>query len=145
MLNKYGLDGSMIYTPPTLDKIWLDEVGLRERHEQFLDQRRQVKHQIHIKKQVVPIPQTNDAPGPAPHHPIISEDTSVSNDDDNPDDASSFDSPVLFKSHRDAWADHGGPNNGPVLDNSAASAPPTSSSSKKNVSWDDVVVEKPYS
>ena len=43
------------------------------------------------------------------------------------------------------WVDHGGPNNGPVLDNSAASAPPTSSSSEKNVSWDDVVVDKPYS
>jgi hypothetical protein len=31
------------------------------------------------------------------------------------------------------------------LDNSAASAPLTSSSSEKNVSWDDVVVDKPYS
>jgi hypothetical protein len=41
--------------------------------------------------QAVSIPQTDDAPGPAPHHPIISEDTSVSHDDDNPDDASAFD------------------------------------------------------
>ncbi len=32
-----------------------------------------------------------------------------------------------------------------ILDNSAASAPPISSSSEKNVSWDDVVVDKPYS
>ncbi len=31
------------------------------------------------------------------------------------------------------------------LDNSAASAPPISSSSEKNVSWVDVVVDKPYS
>ncbi len=111
----------------------------------MLDQRRQVKHQTRIKKQAFPIPQTDDAPGPTPHHLIISEDTSVSNDDDNPDDASSFDSPLLFESEGDAWVDHGGPNNGPVLDNSAASAPPISSSSEKNVSWDDVVVDKPYS
>ncbi len=40
---------------------------------------------------------------------------------------------------------YGGPNNGPFLDNSAASAPPTSSSSEKNANWDDVVVDKPYS
>jgi hypothetical protein len=111
----------------------------------LLDQRRWVKHQTQIKKQGVPIPQTDDAPGPAPHHPIISEDTSVSDDDDNPDDASSFDSPILFEPEGDAWVDHGGTNNGPVLDNSAASAPPTSSNSEKNVSWDDVVVDKPYS
>ncbi len=63
----------------------------------MLDQRRRVEHQIQIKKQAVPIPQTDDAPGPTPHHPIISEDTSVSDEDDNPDDASSFDSPILFK------------------------------------------------
>ena len=111
----------------------------------MLDQCCQVKHQTQIKKQAVPIPQTDDAPGPTPHHPIISEDTSVSDDDDNPDDASSFDSPILFEPEGDAWVDHGGPNNGPVLDNSAASAPPTSSSSEKNVSWDDVLVDKPYS
>ncbi len=94
---------------------------------------------------MVPIPQTDNALGPAPHHPIISEDTSVSNDDHNPDDASSFDSPILFKPEGDVWVDHGGPNNGLVSDNSAASAPPISSSSEKTVSWDDVVVDKPYS
>ncbi len=126
----------------------MDEEGLHKRHERLLDQCPQVKHQNRIKKQAVPTPQTDDAPGPAPHHPIISEDTSVSNDDDNPDDASSFDSPILIKPEGDAWVDqvdYGGPNNGPVLDNSAASAPPTSSSSEKDVSWDDVVVDKPYS
>ncbi len=63
----------------------------------------------------------------------------------NPDDASSFDSPILFEPEGDAWVGHGGPNNSPVLDNSAVSAPPTSSSSEKNVSWDDVVVDKPHS
>jgi hypothetical protein len=89
--DEYGPDGSLIYTPPSLDKVWLDEEGLRKRHERLLDQHRWVKHQTRIKKQAVPIPQTDDAPGPTPHHPIISEDTSVSNDDDNPDDASSFD------------------------------------------------------
>ncbi len=52
---------------------------------------------------------------------------------------------LLFEPEGDAWVDHGGPNNAPVLDNSAAFAPPTSSSSEKNVSWDDVVVDKPYS
>jgi hypothetical protein len=67
------------------------------------------------------------------------------------DDASSFDSPVLFEPEGDAWVDHGGPNNGLVSDISAATEPsnastlPTSSSSEKNVSWDDVVVDKPYS
>jgi hypothetical protein len=76
---------------------------------------------------------------------LFLEDTSASNDDDNPDDASSFDSPILFKLEGDAWVDHGNLNDGPVLDNSAASARPTSSSSEKNVSWDDVVVDKPYS
>jgi hypothetical protein len=143
--DEYGPDGSLIYTPPPLDKVWLDEEGLHERRERLLDQHRRVEHQTCMKKQAVPIPQTDDAPGPAPHHLIISKDTSVSNDDDNPDDASSFDSPILFKQEGDAWVDHGGSNNGPVLDNSAASAPPTSSSSEKNVSWDDVLVDKPYS
>jgi hypothetical protein len=143
--DEYSPDGSLIYTPPPLDKVWLDEEGLCERRERLLDQRYWVEHQTCIKKQAVPIPQTDDAPGPAPHHPTISEDTSVSNDDDNPDDGSSFDSPILFEPEGDAWVDHGGPNNDPVLDNSAASAPPTSSSSEKNVSWDDVVLDKPYS
>jgi hypothetical protein len=101
----------------------LDEEGRRKRRERLLDQRRWVEHQTGIKKQAVPIPQTDDAPGPAPHHPIISEDTSVSNADDNPDDASSFDSPILFEPEGDAWVDHGGPNDGLVFDNSAASAP----------------------
>jgi hypothetical protein len=143
--DEYGPDGSLIYTPPLLDKVWLDEEGLCKRCEQLLDQRRRVEHQTGIKKQAVPIPQTDDAPGPTPHHPIISEGTSVSNDDDNADDASSFDSPIQFEPEGDAWVDHGGSNNGPVLDYSAASAPPISSSSEKNVSWDDVVVDKLYS
>jgi hypothetical protein len=111
----------------------------------LLDQHHWVKHQTQIQKQAVPTPQTNNAPGPAPHHPIISDDTSVSDNDDNPDDASSFDSPILFESEGDEWVDHGGPNNGPVLDNSAASSPPTSSSSVRNVCWNDLVVDKPYS
>ncbi len=111
----------------------------------MLDQPCRVKHQTQIKKQAVPTPQTDDAPGPAPHHPIISEETSVSDNDDNLDNASSFDSPILFEPEGDAWVDHGGPNNGHVLDNSAASAPLTSSSSEKDVSWDDVVMDKPYS
>ncbi len=141
----------MIYTPPLLDKVWLDEEGLHERHQLLLDQCRRVKHQTQIKNQAVSTPQTDDAPGPSPHHPIISEDTSVSDNDDNPDDASSFDSPILFASEGDAWVDHGGPNNGLVLDNSAAAEPShasassTSSRSEKNVSWDDAVVDKPYS
>jgi hypothetical protein len=135
----------LIYTPPSLDKVWLDEEGLCECCERLLDQRHWVEYQTQIKKQAAPIPQTDDAPGPAPHHPIISEDTSVSQDDDNTDDASSFKSPILFEPEVDAWVDHGGPNIVSVLDNSAASAPPTSSSSEKNVSWDDVVVDKPYS
>jgi hypothetical protein len=143
--DKYGPDGSLIYTQPPLGTVWLDEEGLCERHQQLLDQCRWVRHQTWIKKQAVLIPQINDAPGPAPHHPIISEDTSVSNDDDNPDDASSFDSSILFKPEGDAWVDHGSPNNGPVLDNSASSAPPTSSSSEKKVSWENVVVDKSYS
>ncbi len=99
-----------------------------------MDQRHRVEDQNPIKKQAVPIPQTDDAPGPASHHPIISEDRSVRDNDDNPDDAFSFDSPILFEPEGDAWVDHGGPNNGPVLDKSAASAPPTSTSSEKNVS-----------
>ncbi len=143
--DEYGPDGLLIYTPPPLDKVWLDEEGLCERCQQLLDQHRLVKHQTRIKKQAVPTPQTDDAPGPAPHYPIIFEDSSVSDNDDNPDDASSFDSPTLFKPEGNVLVDHGGPNNGPVLDNSAASASPTSSSSEKNVSWDDFVVDKPYS
>ncbi len=143
--DEYGPDGSLIYTPPPLDEVWLDEEGLHKHCERLLDQHRWVKHQTRIKKQVVPIPQIDDAPGPAPHHPTISEDISISNDDDNPNDASLFDSPILFEPKGNVWVDHGGPNNGPVLENSAASAPPASSISKKNVSWDDVVVDKPYS
>jgi hypothetical protein len=143
--DKYGPDGSLIYTPPPLDKVWLDKEGLHERHQKLLDQHRRVEHQTQIKMQAVPTLQTDDAPGPAPHHPIISEDISVGDNDDNPDNASSFDSPILFEPEGDTWADHGGPNNGPVLDDSAASAPPTSSSSEKNVSWYDEVVDKPYS
>jgi hypothetical protein len=133
--DEYGQDVSLIYTPPSLSKVWLDEERLCKRHQQLLDQRRRAKHQTRIKKQAVTTPQTDDAPGPAPHHPIISEDVSLSDNDDNPDDASSFDSPILFKPEGDVWVDHGGPNNGLVLDNSAAtepshtSAPPTSSSS----------------
>jgi hypothetical protein len=81
----------LIYTPPPLDKVWLDEEGLCKRPQQLLDQRCWVKHQTQIKKQAFPTPQIDDAPVPAPHHPIISEDTSVCDNDDNPDDASSFD------------------------------------------------------
>ncbi len=124
----------MIYTPPPLDKVWLEEEGLCERHERLLGQHSWVEHQTQIIKQAVPIPQTDDAPGPTPHHLIIPEDTSVSDDDDNPDDASSFDSPILFKPEGDAWVDHGGSNNGPVSDYSTDSEPPISSSSEKNVS-----------
>jgi hypothetical protein len=69
----------------------LDEEGLCKRPQLLLDQHHWVKHQTRIKKQAVPTPQTDDAPGPAPHHQIISEDRSVSDNDDNPDDASSFD------------------------------------------------------
>jgi hypothetical protein len=123
----------------------LDEEGLCKCHQQLLDQCCRVKHQTRIKKQAVPTPQTDDAPGPAPHYPLISEDSSVSDDDDNPDDASSFDPRILFEPEGDAWVDHGGPNNGPVLDNSAASSPPISFSLEKNVNWNDVVVDKPYS
>jgi hypothetical protein len=94
--DKYGPDRSLIYTPPPLDKVWLDEEGLCKRCQQLLDQHRWIEHQTQIKKQAVPTPQTDDAPRPAPHHPIISEDTLVSEYDDNPDDASSFDSPILF-------------------------------------------------
>jgi hypothetical protein len=54
---EYGPDGSLIYTPPPLDKVWLDEEGLCEHPERLLDQCRQVKHQTQIKKQAVPIPQ----------------------------------------------------------------------------------------
>jgi hypothetical protein len=43
--DKYGPDGSLIYTPPPLDKVWLDEEGLCKRREQLLDQRRRVEHQ----------------------------------------------------------------------------------------------------
>jgi hypothetical protein len=66
----------------------LDEEGLCKCSERLLDQHCWVKHKTRIKKQAVPIPQTDDTPESAPHHPIISEDTSVSDDDDNPDDAS---------------------------------------------------------
>ncbi len=31
--DKYGPDGSLIYTPPPLDKVWLDEEGLHKRRE----------------------------------------------------------------------------------------------------------------
>jgi hypothetical protein len=67
----------------------------------LLDQSHQVEHQTQIKKQAVPTPQTDDAPGLAPHHPIISEDSSVSDNDDNPDDRGCIDkklrknSPIL--------------------------------------------------
>jgi hypothetical protein len=40
-----GLDGSLIYTPPPLDKVWLDKEGLCKCCQQLFDQRRQVKHQ----------------------------------------------------------------------------------------------------
>ncbi len=54
--DEYGPDGSLIYTPPPLNKVWLDEEGLCERHEQLLDQCCWVEHQTPIKKQAVPIP-----------------------------------------------------------------------------------------
>ncbi len=85
---EYGPGGSLIYIQSPLDKVWLDKEGLHKSCQQLLDQRRWVEHQIQIKKQAGPIPQTDDAPGPAPHHRIISEDTSVSDNDDNPDNAS---------------------------------------------------------
>ncbi len=108
----------------------------------MLDQPCWVEHQTQIKKQAVPTPHTDDAPGSAPHHLVISEDTSVSDNDVSPDNAFSFDSPILFEPEGDAWVDHGGPNNGLGLDNSEATEP---ARSEKNVSWDDVVVDKPYS
>ncbi len=43
--DKYGPDGSLIYTPPPLDKVWLDEEGLRKHRERLLDQCHRVKHQ----------------------------------------------------------------------------------------------------
>ncbi len=46
--DEYGPDGSLIYTPPPLDKVWLDEEGIRERHERLLGQRRRVEHQTRI-------------------------------------------------------------------------------------------------
>jgi hypothetical protein len=58
--DKYGPDGSLIYTPPSLDEVWLDEEGLCKHREQLLDQRRWFEHQTCIKKQGVPIPQTDD-------------------------------------------------------------------------------------
>ncbi len=61
----------MDFTPPPLAKVWLDEEGLCKRCERLLDQRRWVEHQTQIKKQAVPMPQTDDAPGPAPHHPFL--------------------------------------------------------------------------
>jgi hypothetical protein len=43
--DKYGPDGSLIYTTPPFDKVWLDEEGLCKRCERLLDQRRRVKYQ----------------------------------------------------------------------------------------------------
>jgi hypothetical protein len=122
--DKYGPDGSLtiidLHPPTPFDKVWLYKEGLCKHHQRLLDKRRWVKLHTWIKKQAVPTSQTDDAPGSVPHHPIISEDTSVSDNDDNPDDASSFDSTILFEPEGDAWVDHGGPNNGLVLDKCAA-------------------------
>jgi hypothetical protein len=43
--DKYGPDGSFIYTPPPLDKVWLDEERLCKHCQQLLDQRHWAKHQ----------------------------------------------------------------------------------------------------
>ncbi len=43
--DEYGPDGSLIYTPPLLDKVGLDEEGLCKRRQPLLYQCGQVKHQ----------------------------------------------------------------------------------------------------
>ncbi len=48
--DKYGPDGLFIYTPPPLDKVWLDEERLCEHHQQLLDQHCRVEHQTCLVK-----------------------------------------------------------------------------------------------
>jgi hypothetical protein len=144
--DKHGPDGLLIYTPPPLDKVWLDEEGLRDRRTCLLDQRRRVERQIRHQSQAVPTPTELDDPPPPPNgNPIISDDSVVvdfNHDDDNNDndggpgnDASSADSPIIFEPEGDAWADHGGGNGGGMVSDDGSntdhnSIPSHSTSSK---------------
>ena len=155
--NEYGPDGSLIYTPPPLDKVWLDEEGLRDRRMRLNEQRRRHEHRIRVEQQAVP-PPTNPDP---PHRPLIPD---ISFDDDDPPNLAPVDSgssddvpPLIFEPEGDAWADHEDRSRGLVSDdgndvvttpiplNSDSSSSSAKSKSTKSISWEDKVIDKPYS
>ena len=120
--DEFGPDGSLIYTPPPLDKVWLDEEGLRERRTRLLEQRHRVERRIRQQTQAVPTP-TEPDDSISHRHPIISDDSLAAVDDDpvvGPDDenASSADSPLIFEPEGDNWADHDFGNGGMISDDS---------------------------
>jgi hypothetical protein len=140
--DEHGPDGSLIYTPPPLDKVWLDEEGLRDRRTRLLDQRRRVERQIRHQSQAVPTPTELDDPPPPPNgNPVISDDSVVvdfNHDDDNNDndggpgnDDSSTDSPIIFEPEGDAWADHGDGNGGGMVSDDGSNTDQSHSTSSK--------------
>lgn len=73
--DKCGPDGTFIYTPPPLDKVWLDEEGVRDQRNCLITQHHHVEQEFCTKSQAVPTPTKPDDTQQHNRHPVISEDS----------------------------------------------------------------------
>jgi hypothetical protein len=89
-------DGAIVYTPPPLDDIWLDEGERREKRLEVAKERARTRDRWKFEADQAPVPipslQTTDIPRPTPQSPsgpVISDDesscSSESSDDDSVD------------------------------------------------------------
>ena len=80
-------DGQLVYKPPPLEEVWLDEPDRRNRHEELEQQQRRQEEREHSRnQQVLDIITANDKEDPPPFGVEISDDEESVVDDSLPQD-----------------------------------------------------------
>ena len=102
---EYDNDGMLVYQPPPLDKVWLDEPERREREHRLRKQRTR-QHDIELDRRNTiphtPVPVLSRRNTPVPDLTVITnddDDASLSSNDSLPQDQ-------LHESEGEMWADH---------------------------------------
>lgn len=169
--DEYGPDGTLIYSPPPLDEVWLDEEDRRDRRNRLTEQRRRLEHEIRTRSKAIPATPSHNPPARTPSLP----EPALIRDIDDDDAHSTGDSLPHsgFESEGDPWADHNMVSDDDKDDESKSQSshslpplppstplfqPPSSplsiptpktvrspspSPSPKHVQWDDKVIDKP--
>ena len=60
--DEFGPDGTLIYSPPLLDKVWLDKEGQHDCQQRLLDQHQHHEHQAQSRMADLPVDQYPDPP-----------------------------------------------------------------------------------